>query len=138
MMTLTEKIFSLKSASCFESLEHSDLVMIADIARERIYAPSEVFCDSGQILRKFYVVTEGNIQNEAGKNMPPILGPASLLFDIPVSDKLLASTSKGAKCLAIAKGHFFTVVYRCPSFLCRFLEMKDFEVKTSLNANQIK
>ena len=136
-MTLIEKIFSLKSTQCFERLDYSDLVLISDIARDYAYAPGEKFCEPGHVLTRLYVITDGSIQNDTGKVMPVILGPASLLFDIPVTERLLASPSKGARCLIIGKGHFFTIIHQRPSLLCGFLEMKDFEVRIPDDTNQI-
>ena len=121
-MRITEKIFALKRTKPFDKLRDSELTLIAEIARERRYAPGEIFISSEKPLQSLYVVVQGSINRSNGNKMPNVFGIESLLFDVPVTDTLEVSREAGATCLLIAKGHFFTIINECPSLTVGFLE----------------
>jgi len=129
-MTIIEKIFALKKLNPFNLLKDSELSIIAEVAEERRYAPGEIVISEGKILQKLYIVIDGQILKEnEQKSIPAVFGTESLLFDIPISDILRASSSKGAVCLNITKRHFFTTIYECPELLLSFLETDKYSVK---------
>jgi len=126
-MRITEKIFALKRTKPFDRLRDSELTLIAEIARERRYAPGETLISSEKPLQNLYVVVQGSILRSDGNKMPNVFGIESLLFDIPVIDALETSHEDGALCLLIAKGHFFTIINECPGLAIGFLEGSELE-----------
>lgn len=128
-MKLMEKLFALRQSKYLKGLDESALTLIAEIAETRVFAPGEKFADAGHCLQRLYLVVEGAIQNQNDVTMPEVLGPASLLFGVPVHESLIAVPGQGATCLVVGKGHFFTIVYQFPSLLCRLLETNRFEVE---------
>jgi signal-transduction protein with cAMP-binding, CBS, and nucleotidyltransferase domain len=129
-MTIIEKIFTLKKLHPFDQLRDSELSVIAQVAEERRYAPGEIVSSEGKILRRLYIVIDGQIlKEEEQKSIPVVFGVESLLFDIPISDVLRASSSEGAICLTIAKRHFFTIIHECPEVLLGFLETSEYSAE---------
>ena len=121
-MTIIEKIFALKKLNPFDRLRDSELSVIAEVATERKYVPGEIVTSEGRALQKLYMVVDGQIIQESdGRRIPAVFGVESLLFDIPTSDTLKAS-SEEATCLMISKRHFFTLIYECPELLLGLLE----------------
>ena len=121
-MKIIEKLFALKNLDPFNRLQDSELLVIAEVAEERRYAPGETVGLEGKILQSLYIVIDGQILKESEqKSIPEVFGAESLLFDIPITDMLKASSSKGAVCLRISKRHFFTTIYECPELLLGFL-----------------
>lgn len=127
MMTLVQKLMALKSVSLFGELDDADLALIAGVATERAFEPGERFCAAGRCLQRLTIVLEGCIETDEGQCMPPILGAASLLFDAPVAHPLRASAKAGARCLVVAKAHFFTIIYQCPAVLLGLMDNERFE-----------
>lgn len=126
-MTIVEKIFALKKLRPFNRLRDSELLIIAEVAEERRYAPGDVVSSEGTILHRLYVVVDGEILKEREqKSIPTVFGVESLLFDTPINDTLKASSSEGAVCLCISKRHFFTTIYECPELLLDFLETDEY------------
>jgi CRP-like cAMP-binding protein len=126
-MTLVEKFLALRSVPLLGELEDSEIALIAEVARERDFAPGAKFCAAGRCLQRLYIILDGCIETGQGKCMPQVLGAASLLLNLPVSASLQASASRGAKCLVVGKSHFFTIVYQCPGVLCGLLKSDSFE-----------
>lgn len=126
-MNLVERLFALRQLSCFRLQTDFDLARIAEVMSEKSYEPGELVCAAEQTLRRVYVVAEGAIETNSGEIMPRILGPASVLLNLPVKDELRAS-SEGAHCLLLEKGLFFTIVYQCPSIIHEILSGETFEV----------
>jgi CRP-like cAMP-binding protein len=116
-MTLVEKLFALKRTPCFEGLQESDLILIASAATEHSYEPGEQVCSAGRTLNNLFVVIDGAVHDSAGREVFPLIGVPSLLFDYPVHSRLTASTDAGARCLVLNKGHFFAIVNQCPSLV---------------------
>jgi signal-transduction protein with cAMP-binding, CBS, and nucleotidyltransferase domain len=126
-MTIIEKVFALKKLNPFDRLRDSELLIIAEVAEERRYAPGEIVSSEGKVLQKLYIVIDGQILVVGDATpIPAVFGVESLLFDIPIADMLKASSSEGAVCLSISKRHFFTTIYECPELLLGFLETGEY------------
>ncbi len=121
-MRLTERIFVLKQCPPFDRLGDSEIAVVAEIAKMKRYKPGEVVSSAGSSLQKLFVVFEGSIHSVEGKAAPRVFGVPSLLFDLPVSEQLIASQESGATCLLIKKGHFFRILNEMPEFAAGFLE----------------
>lgn len=125
-MTIIEKTFAIRKLNPFNRLRDSELLIIAEVAEERRYAPGEIVSSEGRILQRLYIVIEGQIRIVGDPtSIPAVFGVESLLFDIPITDMLRAS-SEGAVCLRISKRHFFTTIYECPELLLGFLETSEY------------
>jgi CRP-like cAMP-binding protein len=124
-MTLTEKMFMLRSVAGFERLHDTELAVIAEIATERRFGPGDTVCMAGSTSGRAYVVVQGSIVTPDGTAVPGIVGVGSVLFDLPAATTLCASRDQGALCLSISRSHFFTVAHQCPALLCGLLEVKD-------------
>ena len=61
MMTVTEKLFLLKSAPGFRQLHDAEQAVIAEIAYERHFQPGEVICLTGTTLNQMYVLIKGSM-----------------------------------------------------------------------------
>ncbi len=121
-MTITEKIFALKSSPPFDKLKDSEIILIAEIVRERHYTAGRLLTGGENPLKNLYITVEGGVFHSGGRSLPPVIGMASLLFS-RVTGPLKASQDKGARCLVISKGQFFTIINECPNLLLRYLEL---------------
>lgn len=121
-MTLTEKIFALKSSPPFDALKDSEIILIAEIVRERRYTAGRMLTGGENPLRNLYITVDGSVFHSDGSKVPPVIGMASLLFN-RATGPLKSSPDKGARCLVISKGQFFTIINECPNLLLRYLEL---------------
>jgi signal-transduction protein with cAMP-binding, CBS, and nucleotidyltransferase domain len=121
-MTLIEKMLALKRTPPFDRLYDAELTLIAEVARERHYAPGEVIISQRRPVHHLVVVVDGETDSEGESRGPRLTGVASLLFDAPVTQTVSASRQDGATCLLIAKSHFHTIVNACPELVVGLLE----------------
>jgi len=121
-MTLTDKVFVLRSSPPFDRLRDSEVALIAEAMKVRRYGPGETICGVGQHLQKLYVVAEGGLTFDTGEALPTVFGLQSLLFDKPQEHTIVASSTDGACCLTIGKSGFFTMIYECPILIVEFLQ----------------
>ncbi|MBF0452182.1 MAG: cyclic nucleotide-binding domain-containing protein [Candidatus Magnetomorum sp.] len=128
-LTLMEKMFALKTIGVFNGLSYSELYHISENAIYKVFSPGQKFCNKNQVLKLIYIVIKGKIQSVSGQVMPRVLGAASMLFEAPVSDELIASPQKGATCMIIEKSHFYTIFNQYPSILRKLSEIKNLEVE---------
>ncbi len=122
-MDITEKLFALKRIAPFSGLRHSELALIAEVARERRFAPGALVSASGTPVARLYTVVAGRIVNADGQPTPMVFGAASLLYSYPLVKDLYASPDEGVTCLLMGKGHFFTLINECPEFTAGLLEL---------------
>lgn len=122
-MNQVEKIFALKRHPLFSSLEDAELILIADVAVSRQFAPGSTIAEPGALLNRIYVVTGGTISGAGDDSVDlPLVGVESLVLEKPVAQTLVAHPEDGAQCLVIGKGHFFTILNECPEILIHYLE----------------
>lgn len=119
-MNLTECLFCLKNIVPFSELRDVELGLVAQVIESHTFAPNQTIAAAGTILTRLYIVIDGAIYKEDGSPLPTILGTASLLFDYPVMQDLVTHPTQETRCLILKKGHFFTMVNECPSFLVGF------------------
>jgi len=132
-MNLVQKLFALKKIPPFTELRDSELGLVVKVMRERRISPGRIVVNAGSSLSSLYVVLEGNFELEGGRALLPVIGMSSLLFDYPLAQNLF-SGKNGALCLTINKGHFFTLINECPSFvagLMKILHEEDIFVQTA-------
>lgn len=122
-MTLTERIFALKSVTPFDQLRESELTLIAQGVRVKSYAPGEAICTPDKPLRRLHVVAQGDVHN--GDNVVfPVFGIQTLLYN-RLNDITLTAGSEGVTCLLIKKGAFYTIISECPGLLIGFLQLSE-------------
>lgn len=121
-MNIIEKLFALKRCPLFRLLEDGELILVADTASHRTYAPGSPLARPGSILRQLLVVVDGEVRGmESGQSQFTVLGIESLVLEKPLEQGLEAGPA-GATCLVLSKGHFFTIVNECPEMLARYLD----------------
>ncbi len=126
-MNITEKLFALKNMSPFSDMRHDELALIAEVARERVFAPGELVSAEGTPVARLYAVVQGRILDADGKPVPDVFGSISLLYNYPLSQALHASPDAGVTCVMIGKGHFFTLINECPEFTAGLIELSRLE-----------
>jgi signal-transduction protein with cAMP-binding, CBS, and nucleotidyltransferase domain len=123
-MTLSEKIFALKSVPPFDVLRDSELALIAQEARVKQYAPSTAVSNADRPIRRLHVVTQGEVRPAAGGDALPVFGVKPLLFNQNAEEPLIAGVD-GATCLTIKRGNFFTIANECPGLIVGFLDLAE-------------
>ncbi len=122
-MTVIERFFKLRDVPPFDRLYDSELSLIAEAAVQRTYAPGHVILSSNKLLKALFITLDGWLEDAAGKRMPSVFSPEYLLMGIPADGDVIASKERGAVCLLISKGHFFTILYECPMLTLGFSEL---------------
>ena len=122
-MNQIQKFFLLKALAPFNELRDSELGIVTEVAVEYHYKCGQVVASAGSVLYRLYVVAEGGLEPVEGVALPAVVGTPSLLFDYPLSRNLVASRETGALCLAIKKGHLFTIFHECPAFVVGLMEL---------------
>jgi hypothetical protein len=120
-MTLSEKIFALHALPPLAELGESELAVIAEIARERRFAPGETIFEAGSVPPRLLFVISGAILNSDGVDQGCVPGAVPLLLEIPLTRKWSACPRQGALCLKVARGHLFTLAQQCPAFVVGLL-----------------
>jgi hypothetical protein len=120
-MTLSEKIFALHALPPLAELGESELAVIAEIARERRFAPGAPVFAAGSVPPRLLFVISGSIVDTDGADQGSVPGAVPLLLELPLSRPWLAGPREGALCLKVARGHLFTIVQQCPAFVVGLL-----------------
>src|SRR3989339_246831 len=107
-MTVTERMFQLRSITPFNRLSETELAIIAESAVERHYEAGRCIAAMNKPARALIVTLKGSLTDDKGKKLPDILPAEALLTGTPLPYDIFASNPDGAKCLLINKGHFFT------------------------------
>lgn len=115
-MKVTDKFFALRHVSPFDTLWREELVLIAEVAKERGFAPGELVAVAGAPAARLYVVIRGRLLRADATPAPIVFGALSLLYNYPLAQNLYAAPEGEMLCLLIGKGHFFTMVNECPAF----------------------
>ncbi|HBN08100.1 MAG TPA: Crp/Fnr family transcriptional regulator [Cyanobacteria bacterium UBA8530] len=123
-MTLTEKAFALRAVPPFDRLNDSELALVAEATKFRLFAPGERIASADGVLQKLYVRISGAVFS-GNEHFPAVFGAPSLLFGHSLERDLIACPETGASCLLISKGHFFTLIYECPCLMVGFFTSPD-------------
>ncbi len=121
-MMITDRLATLQASPVFNELEESELLLIAEVSRLRVYAPGAVICRPEDVTIRFYLPFEGNTEFADGRSTPAVFDLPSLVFDQPLSQTIRAGRH-GASCLTIEKGHFFTLMAECPTILVNIMRL---------------
>ncbi len=122
-MTLIERFFKLRDVPPFDRLYDSELSLITEATVQRFYEPGHVILSSNKLLKALFIVVDGWLEDGEGRRLPQVFSPEYLLMGIPADGDMTASKERGAICLLISKGHFFTMLYECPVLTLGFSEL---------------
>jgi len=122
-LTVIERFFKLQDVPPFDRLYDSELSLIAHATVQRTYEPGHVILSSNKMLKALFIVVEGWLEDSEGHRLPQVFSPEFLLMGIPAESDVKASRERGAVCLLISKGHFFTMLYECPALALGFSEL---------------
>ena len=121
-MTLTEKVFILKSIKPFDRLSDSELILTANITRLKSYENGKNIYSSGSAMYNLFVIVDGEASMSSGEKVDGCFGLRALVHDEVVPHTLLASSE--VKVLLISKAHLLTLLYECPALMVGFLSLE--------------
>lgn len=101
----------------FSRLDPDEVAVVLGVARARRYAPGERICQAGRPFTKVSVVLQGEVLGGNGR----LLGAVGTLCGL-ASPREIRAGEKGALCLQLRRGQFFTIVHECPEILAWLLE----------------
>lgn len=121
VLSIPERLFTLRGIPPFDRLRDTELALVADVARGRRFAAGEVVVSPVRPLTRLHVVAAGSLLDASGAPVGPVFGVETLLFDRPLVGEYRAGP-EGASCLLVGKGNFFTMINECPGFLVDLAE----------------
>ncbi len=122
-MTISERLFILRSIEPFNLLSDTELAVIAGAVVERHYDAGRHIASKDKPARALIITIRGSLADSEGNGLPVILGIEELLTGTALPFDVYASQPKGADCFLINKGHFFTILYECPVLATGFIDM---------------
>jgi len=122
-MTLTEKIFALKSIAPFNNLTDQELIITANITQEKRYKDGDLIYTNGNTLYNLFIIARGELNYENEKQIGGYFGFNELVIDEVINEDIYA---KGVvTMLLISKAHLLTLIYESPSIMIEFLSLKE-------------
>ncbi len=122
-MTTVEIIAILGATAPFDRLTAAERERVAGVMRQMHYLPNSLIQPAGEPLGRLLLRVDGEWLAD-GRRMPPILGVEALVNSTAFAADLMAGPSD-VNCLALSKGHFFTVMNQCPAVLLALLGRAD-------------
>jgi len=122
-MTLTEKIFALKSIAPFSNLTDQELIISANITQEKSYKDGDLIYTNGNTLYNLFIIANGEINCENGKQIKGYFGFNELVIDEVLNEDIYANGD--VTMLLISKAHLLTLIYESPSIMIEFLSLKE-------------
>lgn len=119
-MTSVERLFALRCLPLLDRLRDAEIGLVARACQVRDYGSGEQVASADRPLQHLHVIAEGSVERE-GARLPRVFGEASLLLGRVPGAPLIAGSS-GARCLLLARGHFFTLVNECPWLMTTVLD----------------
>ncbi len=110
-----ERLFVLRATPPFQRLDDSELLLIAQHARPRAYAPGRTVIAAGTIAEALFIRIGGGVRLAEAEALP-VFDAAGLLFGLAAPADFVAG-SEGLETLVIAKPHVFTIARECPEFV---------------------
>lgn len=120
-MSAIDRLFQLHLTPPFDRLRNEELTVVAEVTRETVWHPGELIAAPDKPLRHLLIIQQGAVTLD-GRPLPRVIGAPTLLFERPLTGRLLADATRGAAGLTIARGPFFTIVNECPGLLVAFHE----------------
>ena len=121
-MIVAERIFALRALFPFSLLKPEELLIIASAVSERTLPAGRILARRGGTLSHLFIRVEGDLVNDQGATLHPIVGTTVLLTGCEVPYDVIAGP-EGYHGLVLPRGKFLTVVNECPSLLVGFFHM---------------
>jgi len=122
-MTLTKKVFTLKSIEPFNKLSDDELILVANITEEKHYKNGVQIYSKGTNIYSMLVITEGKVSiNNEIEYKNNYIGFQELVNDDVLDYDIYASGD--VTLLVLSKAHLLTTLYESPSIMIGFLELK--------------
>jgi len=122
-MTLTEKIFVLKSIAPFNNLTDQELIITANITQEKSYTDGDLIYTNGNILYNLFIIASGELNCENKKQIGGYFGFNEVVIDEVINEDIYANGD--VTMLLISKAHLLTLIYESPSIMIEFLSLKE-------------
>lgn len=112
---VVQRLFALRGVAPFQRLEDTELLLIAQHARARSFAPGKLVLPAGVVPEALFVVVDGGAL-AGGVAAPEVFDAPGLLFGLATLAEHVAGPD-GLRALVIAKPHVFTIARECPEFV---------------------
>lgn len=122
-MTLTQKVFTLKSIKPFDELTDSELILLADIIQVKRYKKDSTIYLKENSLFNLYVIVEGKVVDEEKNEIKRNFGLKELLNDDVIEKSFYAYDE--VTLFLISKAHLLTLLYESPSLMIGFLSQQE-------------
>jgi len=122
-MTLTEKIFTLKSIKPFNNLSDQELIITANITQEKKYKSGDLIYTGGNTLYNLFIIAKGMVTVKSDKKIEGFFGFNELVIDEVITEDIYAK--EDVTILLISKAHLLTLIYESPSIMIEFLSLKE-------------
>lgn len=121
-MTLTEKIFILKSIPPFNTLSDSELILTANVVQTKTFEDKSLIYTNGGTLHYLFILTDGKMVNDKNEKINNFFGFSELINDEVINDDIYALGK--VTMFLISKAHLLTLLYETPSIMIEFLSLK--------------
>ena len=121
-MTLTQKVFTLKGISPFNTLSDSELIITATMTQLKHYEKGSKIYSAGSTLYNLFVIAQGEAYNSFSQEQKGFFGLDGLLNDEALDYDVVALQDTDV--LLISKAHLLTLLYECPYLMLGFLSLK--------------
>lgn len=122
-MTLSEKVFIMKSLIPFNQLEDSELILLSDILQVKKYKKDSLIYSKENNLNNLYIIVEGEVIDEDAKSVKGYFGLEELLNDKNPDSSFYAKEE--SLLFLISKAHLMTILYESPSLMVGFLSQRE-------------
>lgn len=107
----------------FDCLGPAELAIVSKVLTEISFEPGAVIQLVGKPVNRVLIRTQGSWLSDQTE-LPDVVGIGAVMGTSKDAREIVAGPS-GVTCLAIQKGHFFTIIYECPQALVRLLAAGD-------------
>jgi signal-transduction protein with cAMP-binding, CBS, and nucleotidyltransferase domain len=118
-MTLTQKVFILKSIKPFDKLSDAELLLLADIISVKKYKKGSKIYSKENNLYNLYVIIDGEVVDDDQNKVDGYFGIKELLNDDVMENSFYANDD--VTLFLISKAHLLTLLYESPSLMIGFL-----------------
>lgn len=108
-------LLALRGVPPFPRLDDLELLLLAQHARRRAFAPGRIVLAAGSVAEHLFVAIGGGTLVD-GAPAPKVFDAPGLLFGLAAGADHVAGPD-GLTALVIAKPHVFTLARECPEFV---------------------
>jgi len=120
-MTLTQKVFILKSIAPFNTLSDSELIITAQMLQVKYYEKGKKIYSAGNSMYNLFIIAEGEVYDNFSQKQEGFFGLKALINDEVMEEDFIAT--KDTNILMISKAHLLTLLYECPYLMLGFLAL---------------